>query len=110
LGRRSSLACRHDHLALDSVPTRRSSDLVEATVLDPENPHILGPHLCAAAQELPVTREDAHLFGPSMEETLDSLVSRKLLRKRPRDRKSTRLNSSHVSISYAAFCLRNKNA
>src|SRR5699024_976413 len=84
LGRRSSLACRHDHLALDSVPTRRSSDLVEATVLDPENPHILGPHLCAAAQELPVTREDAHLFGPSMEETLDSLVSRKLLRKRPR--------------------------
>src|SRR6266704_5830227 len=25
-----------------------------------------------------------------------------------RDRKSTRLNSSHVSISYAAFCLINK--
>src|SRR5699024_11809134 len=24
---------------------------------------------------------------------------------RPRDRKSTRLNSSHVSISYAVFCL-----
>src|SRR5699024_11239068 len=24
------------------------------------------------------------------------------------DRKSTRLNSSHVSISYAVFCLRNK--
>src|SRR6266704_100247 len=26
-----------------------------------------------------------------------------------RDRKSTRLNSSHVSISYAVFCLKNKN-
>src|SRR5438067_2790071 len=25
-----------------------------------------------------------------------------------RDRKSTRLNSSHVSISYAVFCLKNK--
>src|SRR5699024_11458585 len=25
------------------------------------------------------------------------------------DRKSTRLNSSHVSISYAVFCLRNRN-
>src|SRR5438067_10096020 len=25
-----------------------------------------------------------------------------------RDRKSTRLNSSHVSISYAVFCLQNK--
>src|SRR5690606_40373650 len=26
------------------------------------------------------------------------------------DRKSTRLNSSHVKISYAVFCLRKKNA
>src|SRR5207249_6893035 len=26
------------------------------------------------------------------------------------DRKSTRLNSSHVSISYAVFCLKKKNA
>src|SRR5699024_11234796 len=26
----------------------------------------------------------------------------------PRDRKSTRLNSSHVSISYAVFCLKTK--
>src|SRR5207249_12005824 len=28
---------------------------------------------------------------------------------RRRDRKSTRLNSSHVSISYAVFCLKKKN-
>src|SRR5690349_24175760 len=27
----------------------------------------------------------------------------------PRDRKSTRLNSSHVDISYAVFCLKKKN-
>src|SRR5215510_15262930 len=27
---------------------------------------------------------------------------------RPRDRKSTRLNSSHVAISYAVFCLKKK--
>src|SRR5436305_9643169 len=27
-----------------------------------------------------------------------------------RDRKSTRLNSSHVRISYAVFCLKKKNA
>src|SRR5438477_6252005 len=27
---------------------------------------------------------------------------------RPRDRKSTRLNSSHMSISYAVFCLKKK--
>src|SRR5207249_10007653 len=29
-------------------------------------------------------------------------------RRRKRDRKSTRLNSSHVSISYAVFCLKKK--
>src|SRR6266496_4846200 len=29
-------------------------------------------------------------------------------RKRWRDRKSTRLNSSHVEISYAVFCLKKK--
>src|SRR5690349_24056399 len=28
--------------------------------------------------------------------------------KAPRDRKSTRLNSSHVEISYAVFCLKKK--
>src|SRR5690606_40942561 len=30
------------------------------------------------------------------------------IRKRPEDRKSTRLNSSHVKISYAVFCLKKK--
>src|SRR5205807_8924687 len=28
----------------------------------------------------------------------------------PRDRKSTRLNSSHLVISYAVFCLKKKNS
>src|SRR5690242_21292063 len=31
-----------------------------------------------------------------------------LLRYAPGDRKSTRLNSSHMSISYAVFCLKKK--
>src|SRR2546426_6191931 len=30
-------------------------------------------------------------------------------RRAPRDRKSTRLNSSHLVISYAVFCLEKKN-
>src|SRR5436305_10342175 len=30
-------------------------------------------------------------------------------RRRTQDRKSTRLNSSHVRISYAVFCLKKKN-
>jgi DEAD/DEAH box helicase domain-containing protein len=57
---------------------------VEATVLDPENPHILGPHLCAAAQELPITKDDFDLFGATTEERLGELVERRLLRRRPR--------------------------
>src|SRR5699024_10948421 len=36
-------------------------------------------------------------------------VGRKYEPSRIRDRKSTRLNSSHVSISYAVFCLKKKN-
>src|SRR3712207_7216967 len=28
---------------------------------------------------------------------------------KPKDRKSTRLNSSHANISYAVFCLKTKN-
>src|SRR5437868_9885825 len=31
------------------------------------------------------------------------------LKEAQQDRKSTRLNSSHVSISYAVFCLKKKN-
>src|SRR5699024_11497390 len=33
----------------------------------------------------------------------------KSLKNKHQDRKSTRLNSSHVSISYAVFCLKKKN-
>src|SRR2546430_13027881 len=39
---------------------------------------------------------------------VDELLSRCQL-KRIRDRKSTRLNSSHSQISYAVFCLKKKN-
>src|SRR5690625_5561689 len=35
-------------------------------------------------------------------------VARILARLRMEDRKSTRLNSSHVAISYAVFCLKKK--
>src|SRR5699024_11377480 len=35
-------------------------------------------------------------------------IAEKIIAQRGRDRKSTRLNSSHVSISYAVFCLKKK--
>ena len=56
---------------------------VEATVLDPSNPYVLGPHLCCAAAELPLTEADLALF-PGAEQLLPDLVRRGLLKHRPR--------------------------
>src|SRR5438309_9192618 len=90
------LSCYHfffygygDHRDLHSFPTRRSSDLVGAR-LDVE------PALQAAAL---VERQHQRRF------VVDDPAARHL-----QDRKSTRLNSSHSSISYAVFCLKKKNA
>ncbi|MET9467199.1 DEAD/DEAH box helicase [Streptomyces sp. NPDC006544] len=55
---------------------------VEATVLDPDNPYVLAPHLCAAAAELPLTESDLVLFGPAARELLPQLEAAKLLRRR----------------------------
>ncbi len=59
---------------------------VEATVLDPSNPYVLGPHLCAAAAELPLTEADLALFGDpeQVRLLLADLVRRGVLRTRPR--------------------------
>ncbi|QFG23303.1 DEAD/DEAH box helicase [Actinomadura sp. WMMB 499] len=56
---------------------------VEATVLDPDNPYVLEPHLCSAASELPLTEADAELFGPATADLLPDLVRRGFLRRRP---------------------------
>src|SRR2546428_9346906 len=80
-------------------PTRRSSDLsvlvtvqagqVVRTVGDPEHPFTRG-FLCGK-----VNRYAERVHSPERMHAL-------------RDRKSTRLNSSHDQISYAVFCLKQK--
>ncbi|MEV5507629.1 DEAD/DEAH box helicase [Streptomyces orinoci] len=55
---------------------------VESTVLDPDNPYVLAPHLCAAAEELPLGEADLALFGPEAPGLLAQLEARKLLRRR----------------------------
>src|SRR5437773_9066581 len=39
---------------------------------------------------------------------VEHLVGEVAFLERPKDRKSTRLNSSHITISYAVFCLKKK--
>ncbi len=55
---------------------------VEANVFDPDNPYVLGPHLCAAAAEIPLTEADLPLFGPGAREGVDALTAAGLLRRR----------------------------
>ena len=55
---------------------------VEASVFDPANHYVLGPHLCAAAEESPLTEADLPLFGPTAREAVDRLTEAGLLRRR----------------------------
>jgi len=55
---------------------------VEATVLDPGNPYILTPHLCAAAAEIPLTDADMTLFGTAARPLIAELVRQGTLRDR----------------------------
>jgi DEAD/DEAH box helicase domain-containing protein len=58
---------------------------IEATVLDPTNPYVLGPQLACAAAELPLTPESLEEFGGEATlPVLADLVARKLLRRRPK--------------------------
>ena len=55
---------------------------VEASVFDPDNPYVLGPHLAAAAQEIPLTEDDFAMFGPRAAEGVAALEAAGWLRKR----------------------------
>src|SRR5699024_11336383 len=91
---------------LHSFPTRRSSDLHEMF----ESNYLSFLHLLYRILQL---LAPAHLgrFLHRLLLPLDCNRRDKFLNEMYRpfsDRKSTRLNSSHVSISYAVFCLKKK--
>ncbi|HEX5541060.1 MAG TPA: DEAD/DEAH box helicase [Micromonospora sp.] len=56
---------------------------IEATVLDPANPYVLGPQLCCAAAEGPLTSADLALFGDGAPAAVEALVAAGALRRRP---------------------------
>src|SRR5438876_3441785 len=77
--------CYHNHRDLHSFPTRRSSDLI--------------------SRKISTAWKRRHpLAASSKGSNWSACFSGKL------DRKSTRLNSSHPSISYAVFCLKKKTS
>src|SRR5438876_4326157 len=80
------------HRNLHSFPTRRSSDLEQA----------LRRRL--VADDLLARQRDQRAVGVEHGQLLADPAGVR----GDRDRKSTRLNSSHPSISYAVFCLKKK--
>src|SRR5699024_11525294 len=98
---------RSDQRGLLSFPTRRSSDLAEAAAhvagLLPAN-NLSGPSCFDfEAPAAPFKAGQAPAKAAAAVADAGSAVELYA-----GDRKSTRLNSSHVSISYAVFCLKKK--
>src|SRR5690606_42006832 len=103
-----SVSCSAALRDLHSFPTRRSSDLSDSgqkgkvglvypghtfSGVDVDRDRLGHTLLCQLLHELGVG------LGQRQLEVVHQLVE---------DRKSTRLNSSHVKISYAVFCLKKK--
>src|SRR5438067_5659970 len=93
------LHMRREHRKLHSFPTRRSSDLSRTLVLSREQRI---EQLSCLGQFAP------NVFECGLDFRLQHARWRAAHSKTFGDRKSTRLNSSHVSISYAVFCLKKK--
>src|SRR5699024_12722115 len=92
-----------------SFPTRRSSDLGFHRVDGTTEPfHLVRARIREVFGEefrAPVIVDHHIRFAALQEAAAAGGVDRSLVNL---DRKSTRLNSSHVSISYAVFCLTKK--
>src|SRR5688500_19964954 len=98
---------RHSlHLHLHSFPTRRSSDLVTHRA-------VLRHHDCCwrsdVIDERPTDPVAVEIGYPDqVGGYIGNGPVAAGIRRLPVDRKSTRLNSSHLVISYAVFCLKKK--
>src|SRR5690606_41986313 len=105
----SSLCPRGSLRFRSSFPTRRSSDLLYQLALAPEDEteqlavFAARDHRANAlviVSEAEAQSSELEAFRASWKNSGGTIAA---------DRKSTRLNSSHVKISYAVFCLKKKN-
>src|SRR5207253_9692013 len=100
------LYCHHPLRDLHSFPTRRSSDLMQGP-FHGERMRGFAPLVAELArQELGGWRGRVSTLDRMRHLTLE-IILRVIFGARE-DRKCTRLNSSHVAISYAVFCLKKK--
>src|SRR5699024_11446525 len=98
------------HLDLHSVPTRRSSDLF---ISDDEDNSKADDESDNEADESDKDETDDNKAEETDKDETDDNKAEETDKdesdnEADEDRKSTRLNSSHVSISYAVFCLKKK--
>src|SRR5699024_11474545 len=103
----SRFSCYDSLSLLHSFPIRRSSDLILFTLIATMAAPFFG-------REVLMWIVDMSSLGVTIAYFYACFVACRLFKWSdkqdvPKDRKSTRLNSSHVSISYALFCLKNKN-
>src|SRR5205814_10320486 len=92
---------------LHSFPTRRSSDLFVITT--PPNEIPLASRGTSIQRRTSIPYLDSFSRSSSTNGPKSSTHSREAVQIWDRgDRKSTRLNSSHLGISYAVFCLKKK--
>src|SRR5699024_12394405 len=87
------------HDALPIFPIHHLEGHLLSPMLSPEVPEFPFVALLVSGGHTQLMRVDAVGQYELLGETLDDAAG---------DRKSTRLNSSHVSISYAVFCLKKK--
>src|SRR5690606_41844262 len=102
-GRPSLLTCHVDPPDLHALPTRRSSDLRAATTGITTASSPTTSTAAAPGNTYQV------LGGKILQVNIVSLSDKAQPAVAFKDRKSTRLNSSHVKISYAVFCLKKKD-
>src|SRR5690606_41660525 len=101
--------CYDYHLAIHHFPTRRSSDLQNVQTVYVVR---IKPRETVVADQFSSDYFEIIDFLPGDEaaQTREEWEQRRKEAGKPTrlDRKSTRLNSSHVKTSYAVFCLKKK--